>query len=128
MAKKKLKREAITLIEIMIVILLIGLIGGVLTYNFRGSLDEGKAFKSEQGAEQIRNILLWDVAQGNHTLEEAVRDWPEIVKKSAFVAKPEQLIKDGWGQEYKVSVSSDGEDLFVISDKVIAYRNKKNQS
>ena len=52
--KKKKKQYALTLIEIMIVIVLIGLIGSVIGANMKGSLDEGKAFKTKyaHGADQ----------------------------------------------------------------------------
>ena len=45
------KKRAITLLEIMIVILLIGLIGGVVSYNLKGTLDKGKAFAAVLGHE-----------------------------------------------------------------------------
>ena len=48
------KKRAITLLEIMIVILLIGLIGGVVSYNLKGTLDKGKAFASKEGAKKTR--------------------------------------------------------------------------
>jgi len=110
--KKKQKRP-ITLIEIMIVILLIGLIGGVLAYNLKGSLDEGKAFKSEQGAQQVRNILLLEVAKGRISIDSAVQNWKEVVRRSPLVGRAEDLIKDGWGEEYSVTLVND--DIVVES-------------
>ena len=41
------KKRALTLLEIMIVIVLIGIIGSVIGVNMKGSLDAGKAFKSD---------------------------------------------------------------------------------
>ncbi len=53
-----------TLLEIMIVIVLIGLIGSVIGFNMKGSLDEGRAFKTRQAQEQIQDILMLEVARG----------------------------------------------------------------
>ena len=49
----KIKRHFVTLIEMMIVMFLIMLITGVIAYNYRGSLDEGKAFKTRAGIEKV---------------------------------------------------------------------------
>ncbi len=59
-----MKKQAITLIEIMIVILLIGLIGGTLAYNMRGSLDKGKEFKTEQNKSKLYDVLMLEYAKG----------------------------------------------------------------
>ncbi len=40
-------KRCVTLIEMMIVMFLISLITGVIAYYYRGSLDEGKAFKTK---------------------------------------------------------------------------------
>ena len=70
---KQRKKRSLTLLEIMIVIFLIGLIGSVIGYNVKGSLDEGRAFRSEQGACQIRDILLLEVAKG-YPLDQVLQD------------------------------------------------------
>ncbi len=60
-----------TLIEIMIVILLIGMIGGALAFNMRGSMDEGKKFKTRQNIARVYDILMMEHAEGT-SLEEVV--------------------------------------------------------
>lgn len=117
MKKNRVRKRAITLIEIMIVILLIGLIGGVLAYNLKGSLDEGKLFKSEQGAQQVRNILLLEVAKGRVTMTEVVNQWQNVIKNSPLVGKPEDLMRDGWGTYFNVRLNDSGDDLIVESTK-----------
>jgi type II secretory pathway pseudopilin PulG len=114
---KKKKKQPITLIEIMIVILLIGLIGGVLAYNLKGSLDEGKVFKTEQGAQQVRNILLLEVAKGRISMADIPANWKAIIKASPLVGKPDDLIKDGWGDEFSVKLNNAGDDIIVESTK-----------
>lgn len=105
----KKKKRAITLIEIMIVILLIGLIGGALAYNMRGSLDEGKRFKTKQNINRIEDILLIEYAKGNETTEEICNHWQEIVGRSPLVKRNgREIIVDGWGEPFKVTIV-DGE-------------------
>lgn len=123
MREKNKRKRAVTLIEIIIVIFLIGLIGGVLAYNLKGSLDEGKSFKSEQGAQQVRNILLLEVAKGRETMESAVQHWQDVVRRSPLVGKPGELIKDGWGEEYLVAV--DNEDIIVTSKRIMENKNQE---
>lgn len=104
------KKRAITLIELLIVILLIGIIGGALAFNMKGSLNKGKVFKTEEGMRTIKDILLLEVAQGK-TLEDAATNWQACVRASPLVGRPEELVKDGWGYEYKVSVKDDDIDV-----------------
>ncbi len=51
------KKRTFTLLEIMIVIFLIGLIGGIVSYSMKGSLEEGKAFKTEQAIMRVVDLL-----------------------------------------------------------------------
>lgn len=116
------KSRRITLIEIMIVILLIGLIGGALAFNMRGSLDEGKAFKTRQNQERIENILMLEIAKGTldpNKLTQA--KWEKVVKASPLVKDGNQAIKDGWGNSFTVSYN-DGQ-VVVTSDSLNQYEN-----
>ncbi|MDR3624171.1 MAG: type II secretion system protein [Chlamydiales bacterium] len=112
----KKRKSAVTMIEIMIVIFLIGIIGGVLAYNFKGSLDKGKEFKSKEGADRIHNILMLAVAEGTD-IEEVKKDWEAFVRKSPLAGRPEDLIKDGWGKPYTVTV--EGDDIKVNNSKTV---------
>ena len=96
----KYKRN-LTLLEIMIVIVLIGLIGSVIGFNMKGSLDEGKAFKTRQAQEQIRDILMLEMARGI-SLDEAVQRREVILANSGLVKNPKTFLKDGWGEEFEV--------------------------
>ena len=48
----------------MIVMFLIALITGVIAYNYRGTLEEGKAFKTKAAMEKLETILSLEIA--NH--------------------------------------------------------------
>ena len=109
-----MKKRPLTLIEIMIVIVLIGLIGGVVAFNMRGSLDKGKAFKTEQGGAQVYSLLMLAVAEGK-PIEEVVNDWQEVVRTSYMAKNPEKLCRDGWGASYLVRLSPEGDDILVTS-------------
>lgn len=114
------KRRHITLIEIMIVMFLIALIAGVLTYNVVGSLDEGRAFKTRTGMEKLETILSLKVAENPAALSDMETKWREYVAESPLVQNPKALIRDGWGQDYKVTV--EGSTIKISSEKYDAYK------
>ncbi|WP_194843717.1 type II secretion system protein [Candidatus Clavichlamydia salmonicola] len=117
-------RRAVTLIEVMVVIFLIGLIGGALAFSMRGSLDQGKVFHSEQNAMKLYDILMMEYAKGNRTLEEIIKDYQIIAKKSPLSDKGDKIFKDAWGKEFIVELSKDGEDIKIYSEKVSAFKKK----
>lgn len=101
---KSCKKRNLTLIEIMIVMFLIMLIMGVVAYNYRGALDEGKAFKTKAGIDSIENILEMSIAQNPDYIDHISSDWIKIVETSPTVKNPASLVKDGWGEYYQVHV------------------------
>lgn len=122
---KKNKKRAFTLLEIMIVIFLIGLIGSVIGYNMKGSLEKGKVFKTEQGAAQLRDVLLLQVADGA-SLDDVVGSPLKYVKKSGLIRDPDKAVKDGWGQPY-VFEKDDEEILKVTSQALIDYNARQKK-
>ena len=121
----KKKKKPLTLLEIMIVIFLIGLIGSVIGYNMKGSLDEGKAFKSIHGAAQIRDILLLEVAKGK-PIENVITNHETYLKKSGIVKDVKKLLKDGWGEKYIITAKGKS-DIRVVSEKCVKYNRAKNK-
>lgn len=116
----KFKRRHVTLIEMMIVMFLIALITGVVAYNYRGSMDEGKAFKTKAAIEKLETILnLW-VADHPEDLDTITQSWRNIVENSPLVQNRSALIKDGWGQDYSVTV--DNNIIHVHSSKYNEYK------
>ncbi len=125
------KKRAITLLEIMIVILLIGLIGGVVSYNLKGTLDKGKAFASKEGAKKLEDILNLEIQQGPRTAKEIVEDSSDkrevveaAVLNSGLISRQQapKFLKDGWGEFY--IIRKDTEDrlqVTVTSRKLDAY-------
>lgn len=97
------KRYAMTLLEIMIVIFIIGIISSVIGYNMRGSLDKGKAFKTKEGINKIYEIVQLEQAEGK-PLSADVEKIKTLLKDSGLVRKPEDLMKDGWGEPYTFEI------------------------
>jgi general secretion pathway protein G len=120
---KKKNKKALTLIEVMIVMLILGLISGLFMFNMKGSLEEGKAFKTEQASHQIQEILSMQMAMG--TDREMIEKDPELVLKNSKMFKdPKNMLKDGWGFPYQIEVSTDDE-IFVRSEKFLTYVQKQ---
>lgn len=118
--KKLRKKSYVTLIEMMIVMFLIALISGVVAYNYRGTLDEGKAFKTAADIQNIENILNLRVASDDEALGNVESDWKQYLRQSPLVQNANSLMKDGWGNDYQVNVV-EGE-VKVTSSKLEQYR------
>lgn len=97
------KKKALTLLEIMIVIFLIGIIGSVIGYNMKGSLDKGRVFKTERAIEQLTDILSLELAKGT-SVDRIQQKTKDVLKESGLVKNPEKLLQDGWGNEFKITV------------------------
>jgi type II secretory pathway pseudopilin PulG len=119
---KSRKKKAITLLEIMIVIFLIGLIGSVIGYNVKGSLEEGKAFRSEQGIEKLNDIFQMEMASGVSAAE-IVANPAYYLEHSGLVANADKLLQDGWKQPYKISAKGD----YALKIKSDAWDNHKDK-
>lgn len=103
--KQKRQKRAVTLVELIVVIALITIITAALAYNYRGSLNEGKVFKTKQNIERVKNILEIKIGEGK-SAEEVVGDWRNIVKSSPLGG--DKHIEDGFGKELQVTLDSNG--------------------
>lgn len=119
-----IRKRLITLVEMMIVMFLIAMITGVIAYNYTGSLEEGKAFKTKAGIDKIRTILDLHLAVHPDEKEHIDRDWKAIVESSKLVKNPQELMKDGWGDTYRVSIDQEG-NIEVVSEKYDRYKGTK---
>lgn len=124
------KKRAITLLEIMIVILLIGLIGGVVSYNLKGTLEKGKAFASDEGARKLEDILNLEIQQGTKTALEIASDTSdnrvivkECVLNSGLISKQQvaKFLKDGWGEFFIIQKVENENQVAVTSQRLDAY-------
>ena len=127
---KKYKRKyAVTLIEMIIVMILIATITGALAYNYRGALDEGRAFRTKHTIERLEDILNLHVYNHPEDVSNLSQDWKTIVSQSALGSRgkdSKDLLYDGWGQLYQVTtVQEDGETMVRVSSKAFEQYQKK---
>src|ERR1700722_3110766 len=108
----------------MIVIVLIGLIGSVIGVNMKGSLEQGRVFKTEKAQEQIRDILMLEVARGA-SVDDVVQNPKKYLSASGLVGNADKFILDGWGEEFEIKQGR-GSDITVRSEKLKVYNKKRN--
>ena len=101
----------------MIVMFLIAMIIGVVAFNYRGTLDEGKAFKTKAAIDKIETILHLAQAEGT---DNVLGNWQEIVKNSPLIQKGADFTKDGWGDKFDVNTGED-QEIVVSSKKLKTY-------
>lgn len=122
--KKRMKR-AVTLLEMMIVLLLIGIVASVVGYNVRGSLSQGKAFKTQEAARKLYSIILLEETRGN-VLEEDGRNLEALLQQSGLVVKVSDVANDGWGAPFVLFRTPEGHIRFS-SEKYEKYCQEKGQ-
>jgi hypothetical protein len=89
-------------------------------------LDEGKAFKTKQAAEQIHDILILEIAEG-FDQDQVIQNPKKFLVRSGVAKNPDKLLKDGWGNDFEI-IAYGKNDLKVISKALIAYERKKNKN
>lgn len=104
----KKTRRFVTLVEMMVVIFIIGLIVSVVGFRYQGSLEKGKAFKTETSIDKVETFLSLRVAENPHLIDNIERGWQEIIRTDPFAKDPEALIRDGWGEPLQVEVNDQG--------------------
>lgn len=112
----------------MIVIFLITLITGTVGYNMRGTLDKGRAFKTEQAKEQLRDLLLICLAEKGDA--EAIAAKPlEYLKQLGLAKDPKSLLQDGWKNDFQITVTANKSDFKIKSEALNRYnaKHKKNE-
>jgi len=107
----------------MIVILLIGIIGGVLSYNLKGTLEKGKKFRTEEGKRRLQEILELEVERGAFTFNQltgpdGTRQVRECVAQSGFVSPRDvdDFLCDGWKEPYVIKGSKQGLQVYSARD------------
>lgn len=129
--KNRKRRFSVTLIEMIIVMILIATITGALAYNYRETLNEGRAFRTRQGIERLEAILTLHMYDHPGETENISRGWQEIVQSSPLGGSKESkdLLNDGWGQQYQVSVSNEQGDpvVHVTSKGLDSYNARRGK-
>ncbi len=116
------KKHSMSLLEIMVVVFFIGIIASLLAVNIKGSMEKGKAFKTEMAQRQIKDILLLEAAKEDKELTEVSEKAAKYLKKSGLVKDVNAMLKDGWGEPFVLSV--DKNELHVVSKRLDQYKLK----
>lgn len=122
----KRKKRALTLLEIMIVIFLITLITGTIGYNMKGTLDKGRAFRTEQAKIQLHDLLLICLEEGEKP-EEVAKNPSLYLKKYNLAKNSEKIVQDGWGVDFTITYNQNKNDFSISSQPYNKYKKKLNQ-
>ncbi|PIS03295.1 MAG: hypothetical protein COT85_01035 [Chlamydiae bacterium CG10_big_fil_rev_8_21_14_0_10_42_34] len=122
-----MKKRALTLLEIMIVIFLITLITGAIGYNMRGTLDKGRAFRTEQAQDQLYDLLMICLADGEN-IDDLAKSPEKCLRKQGLAKDPEKLVLDGWNQKFIISVAPGKNDLKISSKALSKYQKKMKKT
>ncbi len=125
-----MKKRTLTLLEIMIVIFLITLITGTIGYSMRGTLDKGRAFKTEQAREQLYDLLLMCLAENaKATVDDIARNPLNYLKNSGVAKNPNALLQDGWRHDFLIMPKGKS-DFSIVSEEYDRYiaRTQKDSS
>jgi general secretion pathway protein G len=131
--KTSYARRAVTLIEIIIVMILIATITGALAMSYKGTLEKGYAFKTEQGMRKIEAIL--NIYYAEHPEDMAscsTLDWKKIVLDSPLIRPNDTgALYDGWGVQYAVKMEPDqvhgGVTIEIYSKALENFKNKRKK-
>lgn len=113
------KKHPLTIIEIMIVIFIISIVGGVMSYNMKGSLVKGRAFKSEAASKEAYDILSLELASGS-SINKILEHPESVLKESGLVKNPKKILQDGWGKDFTL-IQTEDEDFIIYSPKWVSY-------
>lgn len=105
---KKIKKKALTLIEIMVVIALIGIIGSVVGVNMKKSMDKAKVFKSKAQAQKIEDALNMYYAENSLGSNEIIADVESILIESGLFKDEKDILKDPYGEKYEIHFDGGG--------------------
>jgi prepilin-type N-terminal cleavage/methylation domain-containing protein len=118
-------KRAFTLLEIMIVILLITIITGAIGYNMKGTLEKGKAFRTERAKEQLHDLLLYCYAD-NKDVDQILKNIEGAITSTGLAKNPTELMKDGWGVPFEIKATKYKNDFIIRSEKLENY-NKSHK-
>lgn len=115
MKRRKLsfKRRAMTLMELMVVIVIIGLVSSVVAYNVRGSLEKGRDFKTRQAMNMLEEVIALEVP--SNEIARFLEAPEKVLRDTGLVKNPKKLLEDGWGTPFKMALSRDGKELVIRS-------------
>lgn len=110
----------------MIVIFLITLITGAIGYNMKGTLDRGRAFRTEQAKAQLHDLLLICMEEGVKP-DELAKEPAANLKKYNLAKNSEKIVQDGWGSNFVIQYIQSKNDFKITSPAYDRYMKKINK-
>jgi general secretion pathway protein G len=127
MRKMRTRRFALTLVEMVIVMLLIATITGAIAVNYQKSLDKGRMFATERRAERLRAIAHIYFAEHPERIGSEL-NWEEVINDTDLGSgQASDLLKDDWGNKFDITIQDhkDGSvDIDISSERL---RNEKKK-
>ena len=116
MQKKRIKRKAFSLIEIIVVVLIIGILATVVSLQLFGYVGETKVTKAKSDIETLARALdlykMDNNGQYPETLEELVTPLEDEEEEGKVYLK--NLPKDPWGNDY-MYMPGEGSEFELLS-------------
>jgi len=98
-ATKRRQQRGMTLIEIMVVVIIIGLIGTAVAVNVIGRLNEAKVQTAKSDIAKIADAIdQYKMMRNNYPTGEEALD--VLIREKFLKANKDGKIKDPWGKEY----------------------------
>jgi prepilin-type N-terminal cleavage/methylation domain-containing protein len=104
---KNTKKKALTLIEIMIVIALIGIIGGVVGVNMKKSLKSAKDFKAKMHMQKINEVLQLELAQSSDGPDAVIKRAKRVCEDSGLFKDTKNIFTDADGKPFSIKFEND---------------------
>jgi Tfp pilus assembly protein PilE len=112
--EKNMKKRALTLIEIMIVIFLITLITGAIGYNMKGSMDKGKEFRTKQAHAQLHDLLLICLEEGTDP-NKLAENPTYYIRELGLAKNPDKILQDGWNNSFEIKLTASKKDFEITT-------------
>jgi type II secretory pathway pseudopilin PulG len=133
MIMQRKNKRALTLLEIMVVIFLIGMIGGVVGVNMKKSMDKAKVFRTETAIQQLEDVLNFALA--DNSIKDPVdlvnsKDSSallKVVKESGLVRDAKKILVDGWGNPFVIAYNEKKHQFSVKSTRLMGQSKKDPQ-
>jgi len=86
----------------------------------KGSLDKGKAFRTEQAKEQLRDMLLLALSEGQ-PIDAILKNPAEVIRKLGLARNPDNLVKDGWNEPFSIRANQARTSFVISSERLKKY-------
>lgn len=120
-----MKKKYLTLVEMMVVVVIIGIVASIVGYNVHGALEKSKVMTTQYQIQKLQDILALELDQ--NPVENPELNWKELLQKSDLIKKEDRrkMIQDSWGEEFIVKY--DHGEFLIKSKKLQRYEKQKKQ-